>query len=80
MSKDIYDALKNVMTIEARLEQVTQSVAAVSERLEVFSRRVTDHLGEQAQRLARLEGKFELIETTLGSRPKRLRGAGESHS
>ena len=72
LTKSVYDAFKNVMLIEARIEQLGQSVAAVSEKLEVYTGRLTAKLESHAERLARLEGKFELLENSLSARRRRL--------
>jgi hypothetical protein len=72
LTKSVYDAFKNVMLIESRIEQLGQSVAAVSEKLENYTARLTAKLENHAERLARLEGKFELLENSLSARRRRL--------
>ena len=61
VAKDLYDAFKRVVTMEDRLNQLVDSVKAAHLKLE-----------SHAERLARLEGKFELLEGSLGSRRRRL--------
>jgi hypothetical protein len=61
VAKDIYDGLKKIITMEDRVSQLAESVKHAHMILQ-------DH----AERLARLEGKFELLENTLGARPRRL--------
>jgi len=72
LTKDIYEAFKTVMTMEARLDQLSESVAIVSVRLDAYTGRVTATLENHAERLARVEGKFELLETSLGTRRRKL--------
>ena len=72
LTKDIYEAFKTVMTMEARLNQLSETVAIVSGRLDAHTGRLTARLESHAERLARLEGKFELLETSLGTRRRKL--------
>jgi hypothetical protein len=76
ISKSVFDALKSILTIESRLETLAKSVEAVSEKIETHAARISARLEEHGQRLARLEGKFELIENTLSSRRRRLPEGG----
>lgn len=59
VAKDIYEGLKKIITVEDRIAQLTDSI----KRDDVV-------LQNHAERLARLEGKFELLENTL-ARPRR---------
>ncbi len=61
IAKDIYEGLKKIITIEDRMSHLAESV----KRADVV-------LQNHAERLARLEGKFELLENTLTARPRRL--------
>jgi uncharacterized protein involved in exopolysaccharide biosynthesis len=72
LPKTVYDALKAVITTESRLGQLTEEVRAVSARVEANAVRFTAVVENHAERLARLEGKFELLENTLASRRRRL--------
>ncbi|HUI41397.1 MAG TPA: hypothetical protein VL523_05460 [Terriglobia bacterium] len=72
LSKDVYEALKAILTIDSRLEALSESVNAVSARLDTVGAATAIRLEDHAQRLARLEGKFELIEHTLGARRRKL--------
>ena len=72
LTKDIYEAFKTVMTMEARLDQLSESIAGFSGRRDADTGRVTATLENHAERLARLEGKFELLETSLGTRRRKL--------
>jgi hypothetical protein len=72
LTEDIYKAFKTVMTMEVRLNQMSDSIAVVSGRLDAQTGRLTTVLEDHAERLARLEGKFELLETSLGSRRRKL--------
>ena len=76
LSKSVYDALKSILTIESRLETLSKLVEAVSEKIESHAARISARLEEHGQRLARLEGKFELIENTLSARRRRLPEGG----
>jgi len=76
LSKSVYDALKSILTIESRLETLSKLVEAVSEKIESHAARISARLEEHGQRLARLEGKFELIENTLSGRRRRLPEGG----
>ncbi len=64
VAKDIYDGLKKIITLEDRFAQVAESVKQAHLLLQAH-----------AERLARLEGKFELIETSLTSRRRKLPSA-----
>ena len=72
LSKDVYEALKGVLTLDSRLEALSESVNAISARLEAFGAATSARLEDHGQRLARLEGKFELVEHTLGARRRLL--------
>ncbi len=61
VAKDLYDGLKKIVTIEDRIQQLAESVKGVHVRLETH-----------AERLARLEGKVELLETSLAARRRKL--------
>lgn len=61
VAKDLYEAFKRVVTIEDWLNQLVESVKTAHSKLE-----------NHAERLARLEGKYELLEGSLGSRRRRL--------
>ena len=72
LPKDDYDGLKAVLTIETRFDHLTEQVAALSDKVESNASRLVAIVQNHAERLARLEGKFELLENTLASRPRRL--------
>jgi len=59
--RDIYDGFKRIITMEDRIHQLTESVRLAHVKLQ-------DH----AERLARLEGKFELLEHSLSARRRKL--------
>lgn len=59
--RDFYDGLKRIVTMEDRIGQLTESLKLAHVKLE-----------NHAERLARLEGKFDLLESSLASR-RRLR-------
>jgi len=61
VAKDIYDGLKKIITIEDRISQLAESVKYTHGVLQ-----------NHAERLARLEGKFELLESTFSARRRRL--------
>ncbi len=63
VARDIYDGLKKIITMEDRISQLADSVKQAHVILH-------DH----AERLARMEGKFEILETSLGSRRRKLPG------
>jgi hypothetical protein len=72
LSKDVYEALKEILTLDSRVEALSKSVDAISVRLDSFGATTAARLEDHAQRLARIEGKFELIETGLIGRRRRL--------
>ncbi len=61
VAKDLYDGLKKIVTIEDRIQQLAESVKGAYVRLE-----------NHAERLARLEGKFELLDTSLAARRRKI--------
>ncbi len=61
VAKDIYEGLKKIITVEDRIVQLTESVKHADIVLQ-----------NHAERLARLEGKFELLENTLSARRRKL--------
>ena len=61
IAKDIYEGLKKIITIEDRMSHLAESI----KRADVI-------LQNHAERLARLEGKFELLENTFSARRRRL--------
>jgi len=77
LSKDVYDALKQILTLDSRVEALSKSLDAISAKLDSFGATTSTRLEDHAQRLARLEGKFELIETGLMSRRRRLPEQGQ---
>ena len=64
VARDIYEGFKRIVTMEERIERLVKSVDTALAELE-----------NHAERLARLEGKFELLENTLSSRRWRLPGS-----
>jgi hypothetical protein len=66
IAKDIYDGLKKIITLEDRFAQVAESVKQAHVILQ-----------NHAERLAKLEGKFELVETSLARRRRRLPSADQ---
>jgi len=72
LSKDVYDALKQILTLDSRVEALNRSLETVSARLDGFGATLSTKLEGHAQRIARLEGKFEFIESNLGQRRRRL--------
>lgn len=61
LAQDIYAGLKKIISIEDRIVRIADDV----KRLQID---VAGH----GERLARLEGKFELLETSLSSRRRKL--------
>ena len=61
VAKDIYEGLKKIITVEDRIAQLTESV-----------KHAHGVLQNHAERLARLEGKFELLENSFSARRRRL--------
>ena len=61
VAKDIYDGLKKIITVEDRISQLTEAL-----------KRADGVLQSHAERLARLEGKFELLEHSLASPRRKL--------
>jgi hypothetical protein len=61
VARDIYEGLKQIITIEDRISQLAESVKHAHVVLQ-----------NHAERLARLEGKFELLENTYSARRRRL--------
>ena len=61
VAKDIYDGLKKIITMEDRISQLAESVKQAHGTLQ-----------NHAERLARLEGKFELLENTFSARRRRI--------
>jgi hypothetical protein len=74
LPKTVYDALKAVMTTETRLSHLAEQVSSLSERVEANAVRLTGVVQNHAERLARLEGKFELLENTFSGQRRRLPG------
>ena len=72
LTSDVYNAFKAVVTIQSRLEQLSRTVADLSDKVDATTERLTAKTENHAERLARLEGKFELVETSLGARRRKL--------
>jgi ABC-type transporter Mla subunit MlaD len=72
LPKSVYDALKAVLTTETRLTQLSEQVASLSDKVESNAQRLATVVQNHAARLARLEGKFDLLENTFAARPRRL--------
>jgi hypothetical protein len=72
LPKTIYDVLKAVMTTESRLAHLDQQLAGLSAKVEANASRFAAVMENHAERLARLEGKFELLESTFSARRRRL--------
>ena len=72
LSKDVYDALKQILTMDSRVDALGKAVEAVSARLEGFGAATSGRLEDHAQRIARLEGKFDLVESAFSARRRRL--------
>jgi len=72
LPKTIYDVLKAVMTTESRLAHLDEQLAGLSAKVEANASRFAAVMENHAERLARLEGKFELLENTFTARRRRL--------
>ena len=72
LPKTIYDVLKAVMTTESRLAHLDEQLAGLSAKVEANASRFAAVLENHGERLARIEGKFELVERTLSSPRRRL--------
>jgi predicted nucleic acid-binding Zn-ribbon protein len=59
--QDLYAGLKRIVTIEDRIVQVADNV-----------KRLQLDVAGHGERLARLEGKFELLEATAPTRRRKL--------
>jgi hypothetical protein len=68
LPKSVYDALKAVMTTESRLAYLSEQVTALSDKVESNASRLSTIVQNHAERLARLEGKFELLEHAFSAR------------
>jgi len=72
LSKDVYDALKQILTMDSRVDALGKAVEAVSARLDTFGAATSSRIEDHAQRIARLEGKFDLVESAFSARRRRL--------
>jgi hypothetical protein len=72
LGKDVYEAVKAMLALNSRLEALNESVNATSARLDTLGASTSARLEDHAQHIARREGKFELIEHSLGARRRRL--------
>ena len=72
LTKDVYEALKQILTMDSRVDALSKAVEAVSARLDTFGAATASRIEDHAQRIARLEGKFDLIETAFSARRRRL--------
>jgi hypothetical protein len=72
LSKDVYDALKQILTMDSRVDALGKAVETVSARLDTLGAATASRLENHAQRIARLEGRFDLIETAFSARRRRL--------
>jgi hypothetical protein len=72
LPKTVYDVLEAVMTTETRLAHLDEQLAGLSDKVEGNASRFAVVLEKHAERLARLEGKFELLENTFSARRRRL--------
>ena len=60
-ARDAYAAFKKILLVEERITQLSEGVKHLQE-----------DVNQHGERLARLEGKFELLEQAFGSRRKKL--------
>jgi chromosome segregation ATPase len=60
-ARDTYAVFKKILLVEERISQLSDGVKHLQ----------TD-LNHHAERLAKLEGKFELLEQALGARRRKL--------
>jgi hypothetical protein len=72
LPKTVFDVLKAVMTTETRLAHLDEQLAGLSVKVEANASRFAAALENHSERLARLEGKFELLENSFSSRRRRL--------
>jgi len=72
LTKDVYEALKQILTMDSRVDALSKAVEAVSARLDTFGAATASRIEDHGQRIARLEGKFDLIETAFSARRRRL--------
>jgi phage shock protein A len=60
-ARDAYAAFKKILLVEERIAQLSEGV-----------KRLQTEVSQQAERLAKLEGKFEFLEQALGARRRKL--------
>ena len=60
------------MTTESRLAHLDEQLAGLSGKVEANASRFAAVMENHGERLARLEGKFELLENTFSPRRRRL--------
>jgi peptidoglycan hydrolase CwlO-like protein len=60
-ARDAYAAFKKILLVEERISQLSEGV-----------KRLQEDVNQHGERLARLEGKFDLLEQALGSRRRKL--------
>jgi hypothetical protein len=78
LTQNAYNAFKKLVTMDARISDLTGVISSLSHRLETTTDRLASRLENHAERLARLEGKFELLETSFSARRRKLpSGSGE---
>ena len=59
--EDIYATFRKIVSVEDRIA-----------RLSDYAKRLQTDVADHAQRISRLEGKFELIETSFAARRRKL--------
>ena len=72
LPKTVYDVLKAVMTTDTRLAHLEEQLAGMSDKVEANATKAAALLANHSERLARIEGKFELLEHTLSNPRRRL--------
>jgi len=58
--------------MDSRVDALGKAVEAVSARLDTFGAATSSRIEDHAQRIARLEGKFDLVESAFSARRRRL--------
>jgi hypothetical protein len=67
-----YNIFKKMVSVDSRIGELSATISTISHKLDSTTNRLASKIEEHGERLAQLEGKFELLEGSVAARRRKL--------